>query len=94
MATILFAFSNGMNIYQIIPWCHVFWSGVFCLGLSMRFAELEFSVEYSLVRAPPSGGISNAPRPAVSVPHIDVNATGAERDERVSRRNFGKFVKS
>ena len=40
----------------------------------MRFAELEFSVEYSLVRAPPSGGGSNAPRPAVSVPHIDVNA--------------------
>ena len=42
----------------------------------MRFAELEFSVEYSFVRAPPSGGGSNAPRPAVSVPHIDVNADG------------------
>ena len=40
----------------------------------MRFAELEFSVEYSLVRAPPSGGGSNTSRPAVSVPHIDVNA--------------------
>ena len=42
----------------------------------MRFAELEFSVEYSFVRAPPSGGGSNAPRPSVSVSHIDVNADG------------------
>ena len=48
----------------------------FCLGRSMRFAELEFSVENSFVRAPPSGDGSNAPRPAVSVPHIDVNADG------------------
>ena len=44
----------------------------------MRFAELEFSVEYIFVRAPPSGGGSNAPRPAVSVPHIDVNADGCQ----------------
>ena len=42
----------------------------------MRFAELDFSVEYRFVWAPPSGGGSNAPRPAVSVPHIDVNADG------------------
>ena len=28
----------------------------------------------SFVRAPSSGGGSNAPRPAVSVPHLDVNA--------------------
>ena len=28
------------------------------------------------VRAPSSGGDSNAPRPAVSVPHVDVNADG------------------
>ena len=62
--------------YRAIPWCHGLWSGVLCLGLSMRFAELEFSVEYGLVRAPPSRGGSNAPRPAVSVPHIDVNADG------------------
>ena len=48
----------------------------------MPFADLEFSVEYSLVRAPPSGGGSNAPRPAVSVLHIDVNADGCERDKR------------
>ena len=44
----------------------------------MRFAELVFSVEYSFVRAPPSGGGFNAPRPAVSVPHIDVNADGCQ----------------
>ena len=49
----------------------------------MEFAELEFSVEHSLVRAPPSGGGSNAPRPAVSVPHIDVNA-GGRRARRAS----------
>ena len=28
----------------------------------------------SFVRAPSSGGGSNAPRPAVSIPHLDVNA--------------------
>ena len=65
-----------INIYQIIPLVSCIWSEVFCLGRRMRFAELEFSVEYSLVRAPPSGGGSNAPRPAVSVPHVDVNADG------------------
>ena len=53
----------------------------FCLGLSMRFAEMELSVKYSLVRESPSGGGSNAPRPAVSIPHIDVNA-----DEGRARR--------
>ena len=46
----------------------------FRLGLSMRFSELEFSVSKSFVRAPSSGGGSNAPRPAVSVPHLDVKA--------------------
>ena len=60
----------------------------------MRFAELDFSVEYGLVRAPPSGGGSNAPRPAVSVPNIDVNADGCRARGRVSRRNFGKIVES
>ena len=62
-------------------------SGVFfCLGRSMRFAELEFSVEYSFVRAPPSRGGSNAPRPAVSVPHIDVNADGCRARQARSCR--------
>ena len=90
---------ENINIYQIIPWCHGLWSGVFCLGLSMRFAELKFSVEYSLVRAPPWGGGSNDPRPAVSVPHIDVNADGCRaRDKRevakiphVCRGEFRRF---
>ena len=36
----------------------------------------------SFVRALPSGSGSNAPRPAVSVPFIDLNADGAERDKR------------
>ena len=52
----------------------------------MRFAELEFSVEYSFVRAPPSGGAFNAPRPSVSVPHIDMNADGCRaRQARVTK---------
>ena len=60
----------------------------FCLGLSMRFAELEFSVEYGLIRAPPSGGGSNAPRPAVSVPHIDVNADGRRARRASAEEEF------
>ena len=79
-----------MNIYQIIPWCHGLWSGEFCLGLSMRFAELEFSVEYGLVRAPPWGGGSNAPRPAVFVPHIDVNADGCRARRASVEEEFWK----
>ena len=63
------------------------WSGVFCLGRSMRFAELDFSVEYSFVRAPPSGGGSNAPRPAVSVPHVDVNADGCRARQARNCKN-------
>ena len=53
----------------------------------MRFAELEFSVEYSSVRAPPSRGGSNAPRPAVSVPHIDVNVDGCQARQARSCKN-------
>ena len=53
----------------------------------MRFAELEFSVEYSFVRAPPSVGGSNAPRPSVSVPHIDVNADGCRARQARSCKN-------
>ena len=54
----------------------------------MRFAEeLEFSVEYGLVRAPPSGGGSSAPRSAVSVPHIDVNADGCRARQAGSCKN-------
>ena len=79
-----------INIYKIIPWCHGLWSGVFCLGLSMRFAELDFSVEHGLVRAPPSGGGSNAPRPAVSVPHIDVNADGRRARRASVEEEFWK----
>ena len=56
----------------------------------MRFAELELSVEYSLVRAPPSGGGSNAPRPAVSVPLIDVNADGCRTRRASVEEEFWK----
>ena len=53
----------------------------------MPFAGLEFSVEYSFVRGPPSGGGSNAPRPAVSVPHIDVNGDGCQARQARSCKN-------
>ena len=53
----------------------------------MRFVELEFSVKYSFVQAPPSGGGSNAPRPAVSDPHIDVNADGCRARQARSCKN-------
>ena len=39
------------------------------------------------VRAPASGGGSNAPRPAVSVPHIDVNADGCRARQARSCKN-------
>ena len=41
----------------------------------------------SFVRAPPSGGGSSAPRPAVSVPHIDVNADGCRARQMRSSKN-------
>ena len=56
----------------------------------MRFAELEFSVEYSFVRAPPSGAGSNAPRPAVSDPHIDVNTDGRRARRASDEEEFWK----
>ena len=41
----------------------------------------------SFVRAPASGGGSNAPRPAVSVPHIDENADGCRARQARSCEN-------
>ena len=42
----------------------------------MRFAGLEFSVKIASFERRLQGGGSNAPRPAVLVPHLDVNADG------------------
>ena len=57
-----------------------------CFGHSVRrFCPVSASVCYSrswnsrsnsFVQAPSSGGCSNARRPAVSVPHLEVNAEG------------------
>ena len=76
-----------IKISIILLWCQVYGQEYFCLGRSMRFAELEFSVEYNLVRAPPSWGGSNTPRPAVFVPHIDVNADGCRARQARSSKN-------
>ena len=76
-----------MNPYEILPVSGI-WSGAFlCLARSMRLAELEFTVENSLVQAPQSGGGGNAPRPAVSVLHIDVNADGCRARKARSCKN-------
>ena len=52
------------------------WSGVFRFGLSMGFSKLEFFDQIASFERRLSGGESNAPRPALSVPHLDVNADG------------------
>ena len=70
----------NINIYKTLIRCQGFVQKFFsCLGRSMRFAELEFSVKYCLVQAPPSGGGSNDPRPAVSVPQIDTDGCRARQ---------------
>ena len=38
--------------------------------------ETGMSLSHRVVRAPSSGGGSNAPRPAFSVSHLDVNVDG------------------
>ena len=50
------------------------WSGVFSSRPQYRILETEISRSNRLVRAPSSRGGSNAPHPALSVPHHDVNA--------------------
>ena len=51
------------------------WSRVFFVSASVWHSwNLEFLGQNRLVRAPSSGGGSNAPRPALSVLHLDVNA--------------------
>ena len=59
------------------------WSGVFFVSAEVCDSRNWNSLSKRFVGAPPSGGGSNAPRPAVSVSHIDVNArTDVERDKR------------
>ena len=56
-------------IYKIIIFFLDSVKRVFCLDLSMRFSNWN-SRSNRFVRAPPSGGGSNAPRSAVFVPHL------------------------
>ena len=46
----------------------------FRLGLSIGFSKLELLGQIVFVRKRSSGEASNSPRPALSVPHLDVNA--------------------
>ena len=47
----------------------------FRLGLGMGFSKLEFLGQMASFERLLGGG-SNTPRPALSVPHLDVNANG------------------
>ena len=62
-------------IYKIVPFSGIR-SGVFFVSASVCDSRKWNSRSNSFVRAPCSGGGSNAPRPSVSVRHIDVNADG------------------
>ena len=74
------AFRTGdINIYIYIYICdHSFFRGfgqeIFFVSPSVCDSRNWNSRSNSFVRAPSSGSGSNAPRPAVSVPHLDVNA--------------------
>ena len=65
------AYRTHMNIYTTI----------LIFGHSVRSFSFQYAIrgtrilgQKSFVRAPVSWSGSNAPRPAVSVPHLDVNA--------------------
>ena len=62
-------------------------SGVFFVSALVCDSWKWNSRSNSLVRAPASGGGSNVPRPAVSVPHIDVNTDGCRARQARSCKN-------
>ena len=62
------------GVYKIIIWFQGFGQELFFVSAQVCDSRNWNSRSNSYVRAPPSGGGSNAPRPAVSVPHINVNA--------------------
>ena len=63
-----------------------FGQGFFFVSATVCDSRNWDSRSNSFVRAPSSGGGSNAPRPAVSVPHLDVNA-----DRRCARQARSAF---
>ena len=72
--------TSEIYIYIYISSGHSFWGGfgqeLFFVSASVCDSRNWNFPSNSFVRAPFSGGGSNAPRPAVSVPHLDVNADG------------------
>ena len=69
-------YAEPLYTYMII---HVFdgagvWSGVFSSRPQYGILGTRVSRSNHFVRAPSSGGGSNAPRPALFVLHLDVNA--------------------
>ena len=76
-----------MHIYKIILWCQGFGQEFFFVSAEVCDSRNWNFRSNSFFRAPPSGGGSNAPRPAVSVPHIDVNADGCRARQTISCKN-------
>ena len=74
-------------IYKIIIWFQGFGQEFFLISAEVCDSRNWNSRSNSFVRAPPSGGGSKAPRPAVSVPHIDVNADGCRARQARSCKN-------
>ena len=69
--------AEPLYMYEIILF-QGFGQEFFFVSASVCHSRDWNSRSNSFVRAPSSGGGSNAPRPAVSVPHIDVNADGCQ----------------
>ena len=61
---------------------------IFFVSASVCDSRNRNSRSNRFVRAPSSGGGSNAPRPAVSVPHLDVNADGCRARQARSCKNI------
>ena len=76
-----------MHTYKIILWFQGFGQEPFFVSAQVCDSRNWNSRSNIFARAPPSGGGSNAPRPAVSVPHIDVNADGCRARQARSSKN-------
>ena len=81
------AHAEPLYIYVIIPFFGDSVRVFFFVSASVCDSSRNLnSQSNSFVRAPSSGGGSNAPRPAVPVPHLDVNA-----DRRRARQARSAF---
>ena len=66
-------------------------SGVFSSRPQYGILGTGISGSNRFVRAPSSGGGSNAPRPALTFPHLDVNADGGSVRQARSVKNCTRY---